>query len=96
MKFRLLPQAQDDLRSIDNWIVEHFGETFADNAQHKLYETFELLSEFQNMGHRRPDVTAKAVLFFSHSPHWIIYSQGQPLIIHRIFPARTDIRNLTL
>ncbi len=96
MKFRLLPRAQNDLRSIDNWIVEKFGETAADNAQRKLYETFEVLAKFQDMGHSRPDVTSKPLLFFSQSPNWIIYSPGQPLLIHRVFPARMDLRDVKL
>lgn len=96
MKYRVLPAAQTDLRLIDNWVAANFGETSADAAIEELYETFDLLVSFPEMGRRRPDITSRPVRFFSVRPNLIVYQPGEPLLIHRVFPDRMDIAGLTL
>ncbi len=96
MTYLILPPAQDDLRHIDNWIVANFGEAAADDAQRRLYETFERLARFQEMGIVRPNVTSMPVRFFASPPNWIIYEPGDPLLILRIISSRRDTRDLTL
>ena len=96
MSFIILPAAQVDIEHIDHWIVTNFGEAAAAKAEERLYGTFELLARFPHMGRFHTEITAKPVRFFSSPPNWIIYTPGDPLRIHRIFPAQTDIRNLTL
>jgi len=96
MKFRVLGPAHDDLRHIDDWVAEHFGKTSADKALNKLYELFSLLAVHQEMGVARPDLTERPVRFFASHPNWIVYEPGEPLLVHRVFPARMDIQNLSL
>jgi len=96
MKYRLLAPAIDDLEHIDAWVVANFGEPAALRARRKLAETFYLLSTFQQMGPARPDITSRPVRFFVSSPNWIVYEPGDPLLIHRIFPAAQDIHTLEL
>jgi len=96
MKFRVLPDAQQDIADIDDWVTEHSGRSFADKTQTQLYDTFDLLVAFPNMGHARPDVEARHVLFFWLKPYWIVYECGDPLLIHRIFHGARDISNPTL
>jgi len=48
------------------------------------------------MGPARPDITSRPVRFFVSSPNWIVYEPGDPLLIHRIFPAAQDIHTLGL
>jgi plasmid stabilization system protein ParE len=96
MTYRLLASALDDLDHIDDWVSSNFGEAAALKARRSLNSAFERLAQFQQMGIERPDVTPQPVRFFSSPPNWIIYEPGQPLLIHRVFPARTDLRDLTL
>jgi plasmid stabilization system protein ParE len=96
MTYRLLGPALDDLEVIDGWVASNFGEAAAIRARHKLSETFVLLATFQQMGIERSDITSRPVRFFSSSPNWIVYEPGDPLLIHRVFPAALDIHTLKL
>lgn len=96
MKYRVLPDAQHDLQEIDDWVVEHFGPSFADKTQTKFYETFDLLTEFPQMGNLRPDIESRPVRFLFLKPYWIVYQPGTPLLIHRIYHAARDLNRLSL
>ena len=96
MKFRVLPDAQQDLQNIDDWVVEHFGADFADRTQAKLYDTFHLLADFPQMGHLRPEIDSRSVRFFFLKPYWIVYQSGTPLLIHRVYHAARDLNRLRL
>ncbi len=96
MSFRILPAAQADLNAIDDWVASKFGEPAAEQASEKLYKTFELLSRFPNLGIVRPDITSRDVRFFSVAPNAIIYTAGVAIVIHRVFPMRTEIRYIEL
>ena len=94
MKYSVLPDAQQDIQDIDDWVVEHFGPTLADRTQEKLYDTFDLLAQFPHMGHPRPDIDSRPVRFFLLNPYWIVYQPGTPLLIHRIYHAARDLNRL--
>jgi plasmid stabilization system protein ParE len=96
VKYRVLPDAQQDIQDIDDWLIEHFGPHIADRTQAKLYDTFDRLTEFTQMGHLRPDIIAKPVRFFHLKPYWIVYQPGTPMLIHRIYHAARDLTRLSL
>jgi plasmid stabilization system protein ParE len=96
VKYRILGPALEDLRNIEDWVVAEFGELAALRARRRLFEAFELLTQFQQMGRVRPEVVAAPIRFFAQPPNWIAYRPGDPLLIHRVFPARTDIRDFAL
>lgn len=96
MKFIVLPAAQSDLHQIDDWVTSNFGAAAAAKADAELYGAFDLLAQFQQLGKQRPEIAESRFRFYSVWPSWIIYEPGDPLLIHRVFPARTDIQNLTL
>ena len=96
MRYRVLPDAQLDLRDIDDWVVEHFGTDFADRTQAKFYDTFRLLADFPQMGHLRHDVVSRDVRFFFVKPYWIVYQPGSPLLIHRLYHAARDLNRIEL
>jgi plasmid stabilization system protein ParE len=96
VKYRVLPDAQLDIHDIDDWVVEHFGTDLADSTQAKLYDTFDLLTEFPEMGRLRPDIESRPVRFFLLKPYWIVYQPGTPLLIHRIYHAARDLNRLKL
>jgi len=68
VKYRVLPDAQRDIHDIDDWVVEHFGAEFADRTQAKLYDTFDLLTDFPQMGSLRPDIESRPVASSCSSP----------------------------
>lgn len=74
MKYRTLKAALHDLAEIDDWVKEHFGESFAFDTEHELFETFELLTRFPQMGVEKRDISGAGVRFFLHQPYWISYS----------------------
>lgn len=96
MTYLLLPSALNDLDHIDSWIVSNFGTPTADRVRQRLFATFARLAQNQYIGIHRPDVTTRPVRFFSLAQNWIIYEPGEPLLIHRIFPARSDMQHLEL
>ena len=96
MSFRLLSPAVDDLESIDAWIVSNFSERAAAKAQLELFQVFALLAKKQRIGVERPDIASPPVRFFAAPPNWIIYEPGDPLLVHRVFPARMDLDRLDL
>jgi plasmid stabilization system protein ParE len=96
MNYRLLNPAIDDLEHIESWVASNFGEASAARASRKLTEIFVLLAAFQQLGIERTDITDRPVRLFASSHNWIIYEPGDPLLIHRIFPAALDIETLSL
>jgi len=94
--YRLLVAAREDLDHIEDWVVANFGEVAAFEALNELFDVFEMLANFPEAGQERPEVEPPPIRFFSVSPNIVIYEPGDPLLIYRIFPARTDIRELTL
>jgi plasmid stabilization system protein ParE len=61
VKYRVLPDAQNDIQDIDDWVFEHFGADLGDETQAKLHDTFNLLTEFPQMGRLRPDIESRPV-----------------------------------
>jgi len=94
MKYRVLPRAQQDIREIDDWVLENFGPAFADRTEADLYSTFDLLSDYPQMGNARPDVDRRAVRFFLLKPYWIVYKPGAPLEIHRVYHSARDLARM--
>lgn len=96
MSFRIEPAAARDLLAIDAWVIEQFGAQVAENVRRNLFETFARLGEHPRIGRLRPELARPPVRFFSHTPNWIAYLPGNPVLILRILPARTDLTQLEL
>jgi plasmid stabilization system protein ParE len=94
MKVVILPAAQDDLSAIDSWVLENFGVSFADRTLAQLYNTFERMVEFPQMGSARPDIDTRSVRYFLLKPYWIVYQPGTPLLIHRVYHSARDLARL--
>ena len=61
MKYRVLPDAQQDIRGIDDWVLENFGPVYADKTAANIYGTFNLLTDYPQMGIARPDLDKRPV-----------------------------------
>jgi plasmid stabilization system protein ParE len=95
MNYRILRRAQRDMREIDDWVLQEFGQRFADRTERRLHETFDLLTKYPAMGIVRRD-TKRPVRFFHLQPYWIVYQPGETILIHRIYHSARDLNRLNL
>lgn len=89
-RYRLSPQATDDVLAIYLQGFELFGQRQADAYQDELERTFERLAAFPQIGRLREDLTPE-VRTFATGSHVIIYDpQGTDVTILRIRHGRED------
>ena len=81
-------------------IFKTFGSTFSENSfeatdrvLEEFYQTFERLAETPRMGHKRPDLTPRDVLFWPVHTYLVIYKNSKPLRI-RVVHGRRDVKRL--
>jgi plasmid stabilization system protein ParE len=96
MRFRVAPDAYDDLSQIDDWVSEHFGPSYAAKTRASLFAQFEMLTDFPHMGQQRTDISSRPIRFFFSAHYWIVYEPDVPLIIHRVIHAARDLSNQNL
>jgi len=77
MSVRVTPAAFADLEEIDDYVTENFGPSRAIETRRSLCDTFELLTEFPQMGRLRPDIASRPVRFFFLKPYWIVYQPAR-------------------
>jgi len=94
--FVLTEKAEEDLDAIDDSVAERFGDVVAERATERLFETFRLLAEQPGIGTARPQWTSDEVLFWPvpGTPSLIIYRDGNPLEVLRIWNGRQDPREI--
>jgi len=90
----LTEAAQADIEDIIETIVSDDIET-ATRFVGEVYEAFELLSERPHAGHRRSDLTARPVPFWTVMRSFaIVYRNSEPLVIIRVVRWRRITRAL--
>jgi plasmid stabilization system protein ParE len=92
-RFDLARRALADLQDI--W--EHISENSfvaADRVLEEFYQTFERLAETPQLGHKRPDLTPRDVLFWPVHSYLVIYKDSKPLRIIRVVHGRRDVKRL--
>jgi plasmid stabilization system protein ParE len=87
--------AQSDIEEIVTTIWLD-NPTAAEMIEDHLYEAFELLGENSGLGHQRPDLTDRPVLFWpvKKTPYAAIYRPASPVEILRIIHWRRNIADL--
>lgn len=93
MKYRVSRSARSDLQEIDQWVLEHFGASFADKTFDRLASTFRALTDFPNMGKQIPQISLTS-RFFLEAPYWIMYLPGKTLVIQRVYHAARDLSRI--
>ena len=92
-KFELGRRALRDLQEV--WeFVSQGSFAVADHLLEEFYEAFEKLAAMPGIGHRRPDLTHRSVLFWAVHSYLIIYVDSRPLRIVRILHAKRDVKRL--
>ncbi len=95
LTLRILGKAEEDMTLIGNYIAQD-NVNAATNLLKQFYATFETLSEYPNLGYKRPDFTYRDVKFYVVRKNYLIlYKVEQStLFILRVFPAYQDICSL--
>lgn len=94
--FRLSPEALADLDRIDDYLAAEAGDEVAETVISRILEACELLATHPGMGHRREDLATEAVRFWPVDAYLIVYREGPPLDVVRVWSARRDPRSLGL
>jgi plasmid stabilization system protein ParE len=84
-RYVLSPDADQDLTEIWDYIAAD-SIAAADRWVGKLFDAFESLAQYPNLGHKREDLTTYPVLF------WPV---GSYLVIYRIAPSSLQIVAVT-
>lgn len=67
------PEADIDIFEIWRYLFQRAGAEVANRVEAGIYETFEALARHPGLGHKRQDLTSRAVLFFALYSYMIVY-----------------------
>jgi antitoxin ParD1/3/4/toxin ParE1/3/4 len=95
MSYRVTLAAQSDIEEIVSFLWQENPKA-AEQVENRLYEAFDLLADNPGLGHKRPDLTDRPVLFWpvNQTPYAAIYRAASPLEIVRVIHWRRDIVSL--
>lgn len=95
-RFRFSEKAAEDLEQIDDYLSAEAGDDVAEQVVTRILAACDLLATQPGMGHRREDLTEDDVRFWPVYSYLIVYREGAPLDVVRIWSARQDPRKLAL
>ena len=95
LTLRILDKAEEDMDLIGSYIAQD-NMIAASNLLKQFYATFDTLSDYPDLGYKRPDFTYQDVRFYVVRKNYLIlYKVEQStLFILRVFPAYQDICSL--
>jgi plasmid stabilization system protein ParE len=93
-RYLVAPEAEGDLRQIWRYLLGEAGLAIANRIQGKLVDAFEGLAVVPGKGHTRPDLTNKAVLFFSVYQYMIVYRRTKLVEIVPVLHGKRDVKRL--
>ncbi len=83
--FKLRPAALADVRQIWDSLAKKAGVEAADRLLSHFHDACRMLAEMPGIGHRRPDLTDRAMLFWTVGDYCVIYHpETVPLEVERI------------
>jgi plasmid stabilization system protein ParE len=92
-RYQLTDSASDDLREIVAYLAEQAGEDTALRIEDELFAKFASLADYPGQGHRRSDLTALPLVFFTVDPFLIVYQRNiSPIVIHAVFHGARDVK----
>jgi toxin ParE1/3/4 len=88
-------RADKDLDAIWDWIADGNGPAIANRIERELHEAMNLLAEFPEIGHTRPDVKNPRYRFWALYNFVIAYRTDRtPLHVARVIHGARDFRRL--
>ncbi len=95
MNYVVSPLAVDDIDEVAAYVEKHEGDTAADRLINDIYAAFVRLAEMPGLGHRRPDITALPVHFWTVRDRYaVVYRKTIPLQVVRVLAWKRDIEAL--
>lgn len=79
MEYRLSPECVEDLQSIWQFIAADNAEA-ADKLLDQFFDAFENLSQWPKQGHRRADLTNRAVRFWPLGKYLVVYRETRHVL----------------
>ena len=90
-RFKLSPQAANDVREIWSYLAEH-NVRAARRVRLKIFDACQWLAQNPRSGHERSDLTRKPVLFWPVGAYLIVYNPAaSPIEIVRVLHGARDI-----
>ena len=94
-RYRLSPEAQNDLKDIRRYLVGQGGAALAQYVLGEIRQALQFLAATPGAGHMREDLTDEPVKFWSVFSYLIVYDPAmQPIGIARILHGRQDLEAL--
>lgn len=94
-RYRLSPEAQDDIDNIRRYLVKEGGVAVARHVLGEIRQALRFLAETPGAGHRRDDLTDEAVKFWSVFSYLIVYDPAtQPLGVARVLHGSQDLATM--
>ncbi len=82
------------LKQIWRYLLGEAGLAVANRIQGEIVESFESLADSPGKGHKRPDLTARDVLFLSVYQYMIVYRRAAILEIVAVLHGKRDLRRI--
>jgi len=94
-RFRLVREAAEDLSEIFDYIAERDSINAAERVREALLEAMRQLASMPRIGHRRPEITSKGVLFWPVCSFEIIYRpETRPIEIVAVLRGKRNLKNV--
>jgi len=94
-RYRLSPEAQQDVTDIKQYYLDQTGVRVARYVTGELTRAFQFLAATPGAGHKREDLTDRAVKFWQVFSYLVIYDPfTNPLGIARVLHASQDLATL--
>jgi toxin ParE1/3/4 len=87
-------EAEEDVFQIWLYLLGEANIVTANRIEAELLETFESLAQTPGKGHRRSDLTAFNVFFYTLYQYMIVYQIGPPVRILGVFHGKRDIKRI--
>lgn len=93
-RFILTPLARADLLGIQAYLAPRNPDA-SERMRERLLAAIRKIAESPELGHARPDLTERPLLFWSVAPYLIVYEpESRPLRIVRVVHAAQDVSRL--
>ena len=94
-RYRLSPEAKEDLRHIRGYLVSQGGNRLARYVLQEISAAFRLLASHPEAGHFRRDLTPLPVKFWTVFSYLIVYDpSARPLAIVRVLHGRREVETI--
>lgn len=92
--FLVSPEAEDDLKSVWRYLLGEAGLATANRIESELLDSFDGLAAHPGIGHKRPDLTNREVLFHSVYHYMIVYRRAATVEIVGVLHGKRNVKRI--